>query len=346
MTNNNIHLGLVSEDNGTNDFLYAYSEFGIRPSKMMVYTDYHFVQFSQIINAYPLTVINTVTEFTIEEGGVYNIRYFSLLSDKIYINYLVLNDGDPDNSEVTGLTFLFKNEDTDLVNTILENLSPIEIQVVDEDGVEYQNMLTFEDGVISLEKFTISDADHSNIAYFYNKETIDTTNHTIHDINHVRKGITIIDGERGVGKTNLIKYLADNIDKKIIHVPSQIIDIFDSLDIHKFLKHNTDSVIIIDDFDIELYQGTKIMNSIVQLVDGFKSDVYNIQFVICTNSVTDYTILESANNLMGVIVVNDLTDAKSKALYKHLKTKYIVGENKLVNIIKGTQGIAVKKIGY
>jgi len=346
MKKSDLHIGLVTDDSAINEFLYVHAELGVRPSKLSLHMDFDTDMFYEVVNAYSINIINTVTDLL--EGAecvINNTRYFAFLSKSTYISFVVLNANDPENSEVTNVSFLFRNSETETVNTIVDSLEPIETQV-SIDGIEYQNMVTLDNGTITLERFEISKIDHSNISYYYNDEVLEAANQTITEINSITKGITIVNGDRGVGKSSLINYLTTKITKNIIHVPTQIVEIFDTIDIHQFLKHNTDSVIVIDDFDLDLYQSTKIMNSIVQLVDGFRANCYNIQFILCSNFVTDFTILSNANNLLNTILVEDLTEIKSKKLSKFLKIKHQVGTNKLIHIIKGTQDNCKKEIGY
>ena len=109
-----------------------------------------------------------------------------------------------------------------------------------------------------------------------------------------------------------------------------------------FLKRYKNIVVIID--DCEMYfshtytRSNLFTNSLVQMVDGICSDMYNLHVIVILNTDNpndiDPTLFDS-NNLIDVIEVGRLDEEKIQHLCKHLgKKNKFQDEARLVDILR------------
>jgi hypothetical protein len=322
--------------------------------------------FLESLEVHTPKTINTISEIIVgtDDGDdetnddETNIRHFVVLDNDIYISYLLLNT-ESDNSLVTNISFLFDEIMQDAVYELIGHLevyapSDYDNTLDDEDGSDEGNdvviayTMTLDDGLIKLDPFVDVSHGFKDIGFYYNNEVMDDTLDGIAQLNTLNKGIVAIIGERGVGKTNLLKYIVSNIDlgRKIVYVPIQLFEVFNANDINRFITLNPNTIFILDDFELHDYVNEKIISSIVHLVDGFKSDIYNSSFIICCNEKYNKNSMFACNNLHRVIEVGSLTTTKAKSLRKLLKLKNIDNDLRLISVLKEQNNILTKKPGY
>ena len=122
------------------------------------------------------------------------------------------------------------------------------------------------------------------------------------DINE--KGIIILHGQPGTGKTYYIRHLINKINKKILYIPSNFICNITDASMIKILTEFDNSIIIIEDADdiLKKRNGTSdgSTSTILNYSDGLLNDVFNIQF-ICTFNI-DINKIDSAFRRKGRII--------------------------------------------
>jgi hypothetical protein len=167
------------------------------------------------------------------------------------------------------------------------------------------------------------------------------------------RGLCVLHGNRGTGKTAAINYIANNIDRIIIFVPNNLIDqTINNPDFRKLLKKYHKPIVILDDcemiFNEYFAKSNTIVNNLLQLVDGFLSE--NITFVTIFNVddelEIDHTLLE-CNNLIDVFYFSSLSVEESEELSSHLGyNKKFKQETNLVDVVKKKKSDIKSTIGF
>lgn len=102
------------------------------------------------------------------------------------------------------------------------------------------------------------------------------------------KGLVLLHGLPGTGKTHYLKYLASKIEgKRVLFIPPYLADFITSPEMTPFLIQNSDSVLFIEDAERVITDrntnGSTGVSNILNLTDGILSDILNIQIVATFN---------------------------------------------------------------
>jgi uncharacterized protein YlbG (UPF0298 family) len=344
-----LKLNINKEDPSVNDFVYCWNKFNSRPNKIFISQEYLTNQLQEYFKEYKLE--NTFTEILYEDNKyVINDKVLIKISDDIYISFVIL-DKKSDKSNSIDLSFFYKkNEDIIYIQNIINEIygfSSLEEREKSESGV---STITYRDGYFNLVTLN-NDISIDNIELFYSRETMKSINKLIKKIKKNKRGISILHGDTGTGKTSIINYISSKLKKKVIYITNNIIEqTINNIEFENFIKDNQDSVLVIDDSEFLFsnpYSKSNISNNIVQLIDDFLSNNLNIITIFNSERTDelDENILE-CNNLLDCICFKYLSKSESNELSNHLghKTEY-KGKNRLIDIIKDTNMPKNKKIG-
>jgi hypothetical protein len=118
------------------------------------------------------------------------------------------------------------------------------------------------------------------------------------------KGVVLLYGKPGTGKTTYIRHLINNIRKKIIFIPPSLTPSLTDPSFITFLIQHPNSILVIEDaenviMDRQLGNSNSVSN-LLNLSDGLLSDILNIQILCTFNS--DITTIDKALLRKGRII--------------------------------------------
>ncbi len=168
------------------------------------------------------------------------------------------------------------------------------------------------------------------------------------------KGIVLLHGKAGTGKTTYIRYLINNIKKKIIYIPPSMADSLANPQLIKFLMTNSNSILVIEDAENVLMKrvehSSQAIANILNLTDGLLSDCANIQIVATFN--TDVMNIDEALLRKGRLIAKyefkELEEKRALKLCKKLGVENN-GKQVLTDIYNANEASFIKekrKIGF
>lgn len=166
-----------------------------------------------------------------------------------------------------------------------------------------------------------------DISLNYGKGFINIHKKIISELNKDKhKGLVLLHGTPGTGKTHYLKFLASKINnKKVLFIPPHLADFITSPEMTPFLIENSNSVLFIEDAERVITDreegGSTGVSNILNLTDGILSDILNIQIVATFNM--DKKKIDPALLRKGRLIAEHKFDAlsveDSNNLLQHLK---------------------------
>ncbi len=351
--NPTINLNINEDDSELNDFLYCWQVFSTRPNKILIHNSYSSKLFDEVVSKYKTQSTNFIEVLNGEEELIVNMKSFiSIEESKIYCSYIVI-DKNSENSVVNEVTLFYASEEeAEKVQDIIEELNSCLVNF-DDDDVNNLNIISVTQNGLEIEPIE-SEFDLDNFGLYYSKSTLKDINKLVKDMKNSNKGLSVLYGDRGYGKTSVINYIASKLDRIVIFIPNNMIDhTINNPEFRKFLKRYDRPIIVIDDCEMllgEVYTRSNIVsNNLLQMVDGFLSDNLQVSVVTIFNvedeDEIDHSLLD-CNNLLRVIEFDELSSNESTELSEHLghNRKY-KNKSRVLDIIKNNKIKEVFEIG-
>ena len=134
------------------------------------------------------------------------------------------------------------------------------------------------------------------------------------------KGLVLLHGKPGTGKTSYIRYLISQVKKEVIFLPPNMAASITDPGLMNVLIDNPNSVFVIEDAENILIDrnrnGSSSVSALLNLADGLLSDCLNIQIICSFN--TDLSRVDSALMRKGRLIAKyefkELETHKAQAL--------------------------------
>jgi hypothetical protein len=221
--------------------------------------------------------------------------------------------------------YLFRRTETDKVEEIISGIKrfkerkarfrpEISLLIASRDGVETRSL--------TVTKPRVSIADNYNDDFGEVHQAILRRLSRKND-----KGIVLLHGRPGTGKTSYIRYLISSVRKNVIFLPPNMAGAITNPDLVSVLVHNTNSILVIEDAENIVADrerdGHSPVSALLNISDGLLSDFLNIQVVCSFN--TDIARIDSALIRKGRLIADyefkELDIPKAQALSDKLGYK-------------------------
>ncbi len=265
-----------------------------------------------------------VTHYCRDGKDVSNCLLYFKGKENIYVYFY--DRGYRDDVAHYGVCLLFDKK-TKKVDALIELFISMVIPETKSFGVGFLYILIKDDRGFSLQQNAIK-CPEIDFDINYNEDFKE-----IHELITARlsvansKGLVLLHGEPGTGKTTYLRYLSHKIEKRIIYIPPNMIGVLSDPELIKFFITNSNSILIVEDAENILLSrnagSSQAIANLLNLTDGLLSDCTNIQVVATFN--TNITNIDKALLRKGRLITKyeftELEESRAKKLCEKVGAK-------------------------
>jgi hypothetical protein len=224
--------------------------------------------------------------------------------------------------------FYFSDPDNTLLQQLLSRISSVRGKR--QNKPQEINLITKGDYGLELTKMDVKRT-AINLGLFYEDDFKEVHQTVIRRLNRKEdKGIVLLHGLPGTGKTTYLRYLVGKVKKRILFIPPDMAAQIANPELVKLLIENPNSVLVIEDAEHIIMQrqpgSDSAVSNLLNISDGLLSDFLNVQIVCTFNSnmnIVDQALLRKGR-LIASYEFKKLSVTKAQALSNHLGHKTIV----------------------
>jgi len=352
-----MNINISSEESTNNDFLLIFDKWKQRPNRLIIHDTFTGKEFEEIITSLikdEYGNLETLTELLPDdENYIYNQRVLVQIDELIFASF-VKHDMYSQNFLVNDLCFYYKTQnEKEVIDKIVQQLMNCIIDYVD-DSEHKINVLSLVDNNLEVSPLFFEKSKFS-LESLYNHKTIKEVKRTVKELKNKDKGLTILYGDKGVGKTNLSKYISTKVDRLVIYLPLNTIESsINSSDFRTFLKKYNKCLLIVDDCEFlynPMYGKHNYFSvNVLQLIDSVVSDELDLQILLIFNVDEEDDIdsnLIDSNNLISIFEVEELESEVATELSKELGfNKKFKKNTRLVEVFHNNNKVEKNNLGF
>jgi len=246
----------------------------------------------------------------------------------IKVTYQYIDNDADDKSITDGITLDIFYSDISLIEPIIKKMPRYRFKV--EYGGNISLIKSATNGLTTI-TYPIRQND-LNVELNYGKKFMPVYNKIIEKLNMDRgKGLVLLHGIPGSGKTSFIRHLACQVKKEVLFLPPSLAHQISDPSFITFLMSHSNSIVVIEDaekviLDRETGSGNdQGVSNILNLTDGILSDCLSIQIIATFNTSRDKidSALLRKGRLLSEWKFDQLSADDSNALLKHLGKDFI-----------------------
>jgi len=250
--------------------------------------------------------------------------------------------------------FLFKKTSLTFINQLVDEIAAFK-ETADKKAEIF--LLVLDNGSFNITKFELKQPEFT-LEDNYNDDLLPVHQKILSRLNTDKdKGIVLLHGEPGTGKTSYIRYLTSITNKKVIFFPPNLAESITHPNLISVLIDNPNSILVIEDAENILldrnHNDKSAVSALLNLSDGLLSDCLNIQ-IICTFN-TDVAKIDSALLRKGRLIASYKFEALTPEKAQKLSAKkgfsnYIAKPMRLTDIYNQSEAKYTpqtkKRIGF
>lgn len=222
----------------------------------------------------------------------------------------------------------YPNNKFDFANMLLKNLSEFKLP---EKQADYEiNIITLSSMGLELKQLAIKPT-NLDIGLYYNddfKEVDAIIRNRLNQSNN--KGIVLLHGLPGTGKTTYLRHLIGGLSKRVLFVSPSVAGNLMNPEFIDLLIDNQNAVLVIEDAENIImdrkYNNNSSVSNLLNISDGLLSDCLNVQIICTFNSALN--LIDSALMRKGRLIARyefgKLSVSKSQRLSDHLGLKQVI----------------------